>query len=232
MPRRASRKSPPASVGILGDQPPNKRDVFRCNEPATILTIERHLTTVWQSSKWNVSMLLRPSSSIVHSARPVVRGAISSTNAGGMATAPTPAMRRFSFPPSGCNAAAIRFTPCRRANWRAADHNSSGIAVRPCRFRLQSSKRLVHPRSSASGFTAPHDHSSAGPAGSRMALPPTPRRLHAGSPKLRLRYHLKTVRLTFLRRRFNNSGRTTRRPGPASFSTNGSVKPCVPASSP
>ena len=47
-----------------------------------------------------------------------------------------------------------------------------------------------------------------------------------------LRYNLKTVRATFSRRPSNNSGSTTRPPGPANFSTSGAPKPCVPASSP
>jgi hypothetical protein len=43
-----------------------------------------------------------------------------------------------------------------------------------------------------------------------------------------LRYNLKTSRLTFSRRRFNNSGTTTRPRGPARFSTSGAATPCVP----
>ena len=43
-----------------------------------------------------------------------------------------------------------------------------------------------------------------------------------------LRYNLKTVPRIFSRKRFSNSGTTTRPPGLASSSTNGAGRPCAP----
>src|SRR5450432_3522039 len=82
LPRLAElrRESPPAGGWILCDQLPNKRDVFRCNDPATILTIEGHLTTVWQNPKWNASTFLGVLSR-VH--RPPRRGSFRIGIAGG-----------------------------------------------------------------------------------------------------------------------------------------------------
>jgi hypothetical protein len=59
LPRLAQlrRKSAPAGVGIVSDQLSNKGDVFLRNDSATIPVIERHLDSVWQSPKWNVSIL-------------------------------------------------------------------------------------------------------------------------------------------------------------------------------
>src|SRR5882672_1772792 len=43
-----------------------------------------------------------------------------------------------------------------------------------------------------------------------------------------LRYNLKTVRAYLLKEAFQQLWESARPPGPASFSTNGAVKPCVP----
>ena len=47
-----------------------------------------------------------------------------------------------------------------------------------------------------------------------------------------LRYNLKTVRAYILKEPFTNSGSTVRPLGPASSSTSGAARPCVPVSSP
>jgi hypothetical protein len=90
---------------------------------------------------------------------------------------------RFSLPPSRWSSAAVRLIPFLRASSAAADHNSSGIGLFPCRFRLHSSNRartssIVSNRLLLRIATPPP-----GITGRRTTLPAMPGRFHAALRK-------------------------------------------------